>query len=131
MYYHPHSRHRHHCHHRHLYHRHDSNDQDRRTGRLPLAFMFQLAIKHFNRYFSIWNHPHTCTAHPHLHFNHKCHQQIILSTIILRIILDNNRSVADVKTLKAGMAVEDWLVLTNRADIDEKEMVGRERHFYL
>ena len=28
------------------------------------------------------------------------------------------------------MTVEDWLVLTNRADIDEKEMVGLEEKFY-
>ena len=46
------------------------------------------------------------------------------------IILDNNCSRADVKTLKAGMTVEDWLVLTNRADIEEKEMVGLKREFY-
>ena len=28
------------------------------------------------------------------------------------------------------MTVEDWLVLTNRADIDEKEMVGQGRDFF-
>ena len=28
------------------------------------------------------------------------------------------------------MTVEDWLVLTNRADIDEKEMVGLQRDYY-
>ena len=48
----------------------------------------------------------------------------ITYTYILILYVHYNRPFQN----QAGMTVEDWLVLTNRADIDENEMVCQTNH---
>ena len=58
-------------------------------------------------------------CHPH----HPIVLVIFAILIVISIIIRMKSLLMADFEIKAGITVEDWLVLTNRADIDEKEMV--------